>query len=72
MRLFLDCVAWKGHTETVRALLEAGANKTLQDNFGETPLHDAALSKRSARLPPTQRSAARAPRSTRTAREAAD
>ena len=37
-RLFLDCVAYQGHTETVRALLEAGADRTLKDNIGKTAL----------------------------------
>ena len=35
VRLFLDCVAFQGHTETVRALLEAGADRTLK--FTEGP-----------------------------------
>ena len=39
VRLFLDCVAVKGHTETVRALLEAGADRTLKNNHGNTALN---------------------------------
>ena len=38
VRLFLDCVAYNRHTETVRALLQAGADKTIKNNFGETAL----------------------------------
>ena len=38
VRLFLDCVADRGHTETVRALLEAGADRTLKTTSGKTAL----------------------------------
>ena len=36
--LILDCVAEKGHTEVVKALLAAGADKTLEDKRGTTAL----------------------------------
>ena len=39
VRLFLDCVANGGHTEIVRALLEAGADRTIKNNSGETALN---------------------------------
>ena len=72
MRLFLDCVA---NAEIVNALIAAGANvnafTTDMRSPGKTPLHVAALSHASARLPPAQRNAARAPMQRRSARGAA-
>ena len=38
VRLFLDCVAVSGQTETVQALLEAGADRTIKNNRGRTAL----------------------------------
>jgi ankyrin repeat protein len=39
----LHAAAFHGHTETVRALCELGADKEAIDIFGKTPLHDAAV-----------------------------
>lgn len=41
----LHCAAWKGHTETVQVLLEAGAPVNVHNSnghWGTTPLHAAA------------------------------
>ena len=34
----LFVAAWKGHLDVVRALLNAGADKTIADNDGEKPI----------------------------------
>ena len=71
MRLFLDCVAWNGHTEIVNALLAGGANVNAAANDGRTALHFAALSTRArGSLQPSAAPHARRC-SARTAREAA-
>ena len=44
--LILDCVAEYGRTETVKALLAAGADVDAADQDGKTPLHNPALSTR--------------------------
>ncbi len=44
--LFLDCLAKKGHTEIVKALLAGGANVNAADKDGGTPLYGSALSTR--------------------------
>ena len=36
--LILDCVALNNHTETVKVLLAAGADKTIKSNTGKTAL----------------------------------
>ena len=38
MPLILDCVVDEGHTEIVKALLAAGADKSLKDINGKTAL----------------------------------
>ena len=37
----LHIAAQGGHAETVRALLEAGAARDIQDEYGRTPYHAA-------------------------------
>lgn len=47
----LHCATWKGHTEVVLLLLEAGANINAHNqnsHWGTTPLHAAAHGNRSA------------------------
>ena len=46
MRLFLDCVAAKGHKEIVNALIANGSDVKAVNKHGSTPLHFAALSAR--------------------------
>ena len=71
VRLFLDCVADRGHAEIVNALITSGADVNAADNDGWTPLHWAALSTRArGSLQPSAAPHARRS-SARTAREAA-
>ena len=57
VRVFLDCVAQMGKTETVEALIAKGAKVDAVGKNGVTPLHSAALS-----TPPREpASAARVP-----------
>jgi len=41
-RTALFCAAWKQHRDCVEALLAAGADPSIENSFGRTPLHSAA------------------------------
>ena len=71
VRVFPDCVAGTGETETVVALIAKGAKVDTATKDGNTPLHFAALSTRArGSLQPSVAPHARRC-SARTAREAA-